>query len=365
MNVIRNDELIQLMELIEKNPNGKFLISGAEGSGKTYLLNALGEALTRKGKEVGTITDTISSAGRISYTSEKYEKDIYFIDGLDKARNIRVLIEKISNSRKCFVCTATEPISNIKFDYELSLKELTESQIEDLVCSYIDKSDLAQDAINLIIETHDKSYIMPQNIIRYIYYYVKNEGLDKYFLELQPDSHQLYTYSDRLSLDTPRIIVPDHKRIIVPSEIKNDINVVSKSLIERVSDNPGVLYSITPRQFEELVCELFERNGYNAKLTKQTHDGGKDIIILEKALVGNLIIYAECKKYPKQCPVRVGLVRELYGTVEVDGATAGIMITTSYFSKEAQRFSERIKGRMTLMDYEALMKGIMDIQVRK
>lgn len=263
------------------------------------------------------------------------------------------------------MCTATEPISNIKFDYELSLKELTESQIEDLVCSYIDKSDLAQDAINLIIETHDKSYIMPQNIIRYIYYYVKNEGLDKYFLELQPDSHQLYTYSDRLSLDTPRIIVPDHKRIIVPSEIKNDINVVSKSLIERVSDNPGVLYSITPRQFEELVCELFERNGYNAKLTKQTHDGGKDIIILEKALVGNLIIYAECKKYPKQCPVRVGLVRELYGTVEVDGATAGIMITTSYFSKEAQRFSERIKGRMTLMDYEALMKGIMDIRVRK
>lgn len=49
-----------------------------------------------------------------------------------------------------------------------------------------------------------------------------------------------------------------------------------------------------------------------------------------------------------------------YGTVEADRVTAGIMVTNSYFSKDARRFQQTIKSRMNLMDYSELMKQIMD-----
>lgn len=96
------------------------------------------------------------------------------------------------------------------------------------------------------------------------------------------------------------------------------------------------------------------------KLTKQTRDGGKDLIVLNNSILGDLVIYAECKKRAPKYPVNVGLVRQLYGTVEADRATAGIMVTTSYFSEDARRFQQKIKSRMNLIDYSELMKQIMD-----
>lgn len=129
---------------------------------------------------------------------------------------------------------------------------------------------------------------------------------------------------------------------------------------DKVALRPEILQEITPRQFEELVCELFERKGYNVQLTKQTRDGGKDLIVLNNSVLGDLVIYAECKKKAPKHPVNVGLVRQLYGTVEADRVTAGIMVTNSYFSKDARRFQQTIKSRMNLMDYSELMKQIMD-----
>ena len=143
-------------------------------------------------------------------------------------------------------------------------------------------------------------------------------------------------------------------------ELKNDINVVTHSLVDKVALRPEILQEITPRQFEELVCELFERKGYNVQLTKQTRDGGKDLIVLNNSMLGDLVIYAECKKKAPKHPVNVGLVRQLYGTVEADRVTAGIMVTNSYFSKDARRFQQTIKSRMNLIDYSELMKQIMD-----
>ena len=53
--------------------------------------------------------------------------------------------------------------------------------------------------------------------------------------------------------------------------------------------------------------------------------------------------------------MNVGLVRQLYGTVEADRVTAGIMVTNSYFLKDARRFQQTIKSRMNLIDYSELM----------
>lgn len=66
----------------------------------------------------------------------------------------------------------------------------------------------------------------------------------------------------------------------------------------------------------------------------------------------------ECKKYNANNPISVKLVRELYGTVEADKATAGMLITTSYFTKDAKEFTEKTKHRMALRDYNDLVQEL-------
>lgn len=43
MEIIRKDQLQELLDVVRVNPYGKFLITGIAGSGKTFLLNVIGK----------------------------------------------------------------------------------------------------------------------------------------------------------------------------------------------------------------------------------------------------------------------------------------------------------------------------------
>lgn len=360
MEIIRKEELHQMINVIQKKPYGKFLISGATGSGKSFLLNILGKVLQESGKEVKHRALPFYRARRYKQYEKELKNIVYLFDGLDEVYKPKAIIEEIRNSANCFVCTARENIFDIKFDYELKLRPLTNEQALLFVNDYLGNCFSELNVIEDIFNGISKENITPRILTEKIHSELKGKGIDEYFSNFKPDVHQLYTYGEGISLQHPKIIVPERRIIKVPIEIKNDINVITHSLLERVASNPEILYEITTRQFEELVCELFERKGYNVRLTRQTRDGGKDLIILNNSILGDLMIYAECKRYSQKHPVNVGLVRELYGTIEADKATAGIMVTTSYFSKDARKFQEKISGRMNFIDYSELIRQILE-----
>ena len=52
MEILRRDELQELLDVVRMNPYGKFLITGVSGSGKTFLLNIIGKILEEQGKEI-------------------------------------------------------------------------------------------------------------------------------------------------------------------------------------------------------------------------------------------------------------------------------------------------------------------------
>ncbi|UPT69323.1 MAG: restriction endonuclease [Flavobacterium sp. JAD_PAG50586_2] len=140
--------------------------------------------------------------------------------------------------------------------------------------------------------------------------------------------------------------------------IVTDIRIVNNDILNLLKRSPDDVYNLTPRQFEETVAELMVRRGYNVELTQQTKDGGKDLIIANQRDIGNFLYYLECKKFAPNRPVGINLVRELAGTVSVDRVTAGIMVTSSYFSPEAIQFSEKIKHQMSLIDYVKLKEWL-------
>ena len=49
MEIIRRDELQELLDVVRMKPYGKILITGAAGSGKTFLLNIIGKILEEQG----------------------------------------------------------------------------------------------------------------------------------------------------------------------------------------------------------------------------------------------------------------------------------------------------------------------------
>src|SRR5258708_40197380 len=56
------------------------------------------------------------------------------------------------------------------------------------------------------------------------------------------------------------------------------------------------LISLTPRQFEELIAEIWSRFGYEVELTARTRDGGRDIIAIRRSVEASYRHLIECKR---------------------------------------------------------------------
>ncbi len=129
-------------------------------------------------------------------------------------------------------------------------------------------------------------------------------------------------------------------------------------LITLLAREPHLMHSMDPHSFEELTAELLSREGLEVTLTPQTRDGGRDILAFADTVVGRHLYYVECKRQSAERPVGVGVVRQLYGVVEADRATAGLLVTTSRFTPDALNFSQSLASRIGLKEYSNLVEWL-------
>ena len=103
---------------------------------------------------------------------------------------------------------------------------------------------------------------------------------------------------------------------------------------------------LSPIDFENLCQLLMNKMGFFAETTKQTGDGGIDIIAYydHPFLSGKYIV--QCKHYESN--VGVAAVRELHSVVISEKANKGILITSSSFTKGA--FEEAKQKNIELID---------------
>jgi restriction system protein len=108
-------------------------------------------------------------------------------------------------------------------------------------------------------------------------------------------------------------------------------------------------------EFEHLVRELFESEfsagGGEVKVTQSSRDWGVDAVAFDPDPIRGGKIVIQAKRYTN--PVDVSSVRDLYGTVMNEGATKGILITTSTFGPDAFRFAK--DKPITLLDGSNLL----------
>jgi HJR/Mrr/RecB family endonuclease len=133
-----------------------------------------------------------------------------------------------------------------------------------------------------------------------------------------------------------------------------DVIDINEELVRYFARHPEEMRDMNPRKFEELVAELFKDKGYEMELTPRSKDGGLDIRAYSKSSLGSFLTLVECKRYAEKQRVGVQIVRQLYGVVNMQNATSGLIVTTSFFTKNAKSEQQTIKHRMDLHDFEEL-----------
>lgn len=90
---------------------------------------------------------------------------------------------------------------------------------------------------------------------------------------------------------------------------------------------------LSGHDFEYAFANLYEKQGYNAKISKIGPDQGIDII-LEK---NNELIAVQCKNHSK--PVGVAVIRDLYGTMAHFGYQKGMLTSLSGYTQGVYDFA--------------------------
>jgi hypothetical protein len=133
------------------------------------------------------------------------------------------------------------------------------------------------------------------------------------------------------------------------SIIVTDMDDVIKNYFKR---NPEKLYNINPRKFEELIASIFKDLGFDVELTKATRDGGRDIIASIRNAATNFLAYVECKRYAADNKIDVGIIRNVVGVQYIEKPSKSIIVTTSFFTKDAKETAKKIENQLDLKDFD-------------
>jgi restriction system protein len=122
---------------------------------------------------------------------------------------------------------------------------------------------------------------------------------------------------------------------------REDGRFVSAYEVASTLDASVNLAAMDWEDFEHLIREVFEQEfssgGGEVKVTQASRDGGVDAIAFDPDPIRGGKIVIQAKRYTNT--VGVAAVRDLYGTVLNEGATKGILVTTSDYGPDSYSFA--------------------------
>lgn len=124
---------------------------------------------------------------------------------------------------------------------------------------------------------------------------------------------------------------------------------------------PGVIYDLfrdEPEMFEAFCAKLLQDMGADIKVTRQTNDGGYDLVFFD----GANVVAAECKCFAPDRKVTRPMLQKLAGANAEAGADRMVFLTTGLFTRQARIYGEREGMRLIDgMELSRLVRQYMDL----
>lgn len=257
---------------------------------------------------------------------------------LDKAKNIKLKKPATIKERKEATSTVYPSLS-LKLCQEV-LSQDDEGIIKAIAingwCSYVDKStgQTKRAYCSSLFATREQIEELQFDLLDPIEAFAKLKGITAKTIHVTP-------------------ILP-----IIKLDTNDPRFVDSREILSNLPEGEN-LAAMDWEDFEHLCRELFEKafagSGAEVKVTQASRDQGVDAIVFDPDPIRGGKIIIQAKRYTNT--VDVSAVRDLYGALINEGATKGILVTTSQYGPESYAFAK--DKPITLLNGQELL-GLLE-----
>lgn len=107
------------------------------------------------------------------------------------------------------------------------------------------------------------------------------------------------------------------------------------------------------QEFEDLLGELFRREGYRVDKTADSRDGGVDHVLRRNGEVA----FVQAKRW-NQRQVSLSVVQRTYGVTKAAGAQRALVVTCGEFTLDAISFAHDLPDELELIDADELLRRL-------
>ena len=154
----------------------------------------------------------------------------------------------------------------------------------------------------------------------------------------------------------------ENKFLSCPAHV--EIVDLTPQLMKLLASEPERLRDLNPQMFENLICDRLDRMGYGLErvgMSTYQKDGGIDIVAWPRASPLPFLVAVQVK-HTRRPERRIGPepVRELLGAVQLHGFNAGLLVTNTSFTPDAEWVAARRALLMRLRDFDDLARWLRD-----
>lgn len=167
----------------------------------------------------------------------------------------------------------------------------------------------------------------------------------------QPEDWQ-YEFGKEFILEPKTLLLQSNKILLI--EHSPSLGILSK-----LQNQTHAIDDLNWRQFEILISELLESDGYEIELMSGTKDGGVDIVaVKDLGESGMFKALWQAKKYSSSRKIGISTIRELADVRNEHKASKGVIVTSSFLTSGALQRIERDKFILGKVDGNDLKSWI-------
>lgn len=131
--------------------------------------------------------------------------------------------------------------------------------------------------------------------------------------------------------------------------LKPDISDLNDDIYSQFRNSDDLL-KLDWRQFEILLAQTLQSNGFEVELGTGRNDKGVDLHLFQRDPLGDILTLVQAKRYGPSRKINIDAVAALHGVRDVENAQYGMFITTSSYLPSARQWAARTNGKLLLKD---------------